>query len=118
VGIFADLVNTPRLARESFCEATPEAIFESCAARVESGSKRAGSGGMVVRVEPTRVTTPLLVLDGGKDAALTPGEVRATARAFGVRAEYFPNMGHHMMLEPNWREVAERIHQWLVGNGL
>ena len=114
IGTFADLVNTPRLARESlFCESTPQVTVEACAARVQPGSRRAGAGGMFVRVRPSRVTTPLLVLDGENDAALTKDEVRATASAYGTQAGFFPNMGHNMMIEPGWPDVAERIHTWL-----
>ena len=119
VGTFADLVNTPLLARESFfCEATPEATVRSCAARVESGSKRAGAGGMIVRVRPSRIATPLLVLDGEEDAARTRDEVCSTATAFGTQAEFFPNIGHNMMLEPGWRDVAEHICDWLATKNL
>jgi hypothetical protein len=54
------------------------------------------------------------VIDGEKDAALTQDEMRATATAYGTQAEFFPNMGHNMMLEPGWRNVAERISEWLA----
>jgi pimeloyl-ACP methyl ester carboxylesterase len=114
VGTLADLVNTPRLAREHlFCAHTPQSTVESCAARMEPESRRAGTGGTFVRVRPSRVTTPLLVLDGENDAAITNDEVRATASAYGTQAAFFPNMGHNMMLEPGWADVAERIHTWL-----
>jgi hypothetical protein len=44
--------------------------------------------------------------------------VLATARAYHTEAEFFPDMGHNMMLEPGWAAVAERIHTWLVAQGL
>jgi hypothetical protein len=44
--------------------------------------------------------------------------VHATARAYRTEAEFFPNMGHNMMLEPGWAAVAERIHNWLCARGL
>jgi alpha-beta hydrolase superfamily lysophospholipase len=73
---------------------------------------------MIVRVRRSRITTPLFVIDGDKDAALTRDEVCATATAYGTQAEFFPNMGHNMMLEPGWRDVAERICQWLANKNL
>ena len=76
-------------------------------------SRRAAAGGTLVRVRPSRVTTPLLVLDGENDAALTNDEVRATASAYGTQAGFISNMGHNMMLEPGWADVADRIHTWL-----
>jgi alpha-beta hydrolase superfamily lysophospholipase len=64
------------------------------------------------------VTTPLLVLGADDDGATSRKEVRATARAYGTEAEFFPNMGHDMMLEPGWQDVAERIHEWLGTHAL
>jgi hypothetical protein len=30
----------------------------------------------------------------------------------------FPNMGHDMMLEPGWADLAKRIQEWLADQGL
>ena len=68
--------------------------------------------------KPNRVKTPLLVLGAECDGCFTMKEVHATARAYRTEAEIFPGMGHDMMLEPGWREVAERIEGWLGGQGL
>jgi hypothetical protein len=43
--------------------------------------------------------------------------VRATARAYATKAEFF-TMGHNMMLEPGWADVAGRIHAWLQARDL
>jgi len=61
---------------------------------------------------------PLLVLGAEEDEAVSVKEVRATARAYGVEAEIFPEMAHDMMLEPGWRTVADRILNWLEAEGL
>ncbi|MGH3564266.1 MAG: alpha/beta hydrolase, partial [Mycobacterium sp.] len=55
----------------------------------------------------------LLVLGAEEDGAHTRKEVLATARAYRTEAEFFPTMGHNMMLEPGWAAVAQRIHSWL-----
>jgi hypothetical protein len=52
------------------------------------------------------------------DACFSQDEVRKTARAYGTEAEFFPDMGHNMMLEPEWQAVAERIDSWLTARGL
>jgi len=62
---------------------------------------------------PKRVKTPLLVLGAEKDTVIAPRDVHDTARAYGVKAEIFPNMAHDMMLEAGWKSVAERILHWL-----
>ncbi|MBN1137273.1 MAG: alpha/beta hydrolase, partial [Anaerolineae bacterium] len=62
--------------------------------------------------------TPLLVLGAADDRLISPSEVEATAQAYGVRAEFFPNMAHDMMLEDGWQMVADRILGWLDEQGL
>ncbi|PIV25844.1 MAG: hypothetical protein COS37_09460, partial [Anaerolineae bacterium CG03_land_8_20_14_0_80_58_20] len=62
---------------------------------------------------PKRVKTPLLILGAEKDTIIAPRDVHDTARAYGVKAELFPNMAHDMMLEAGWKSVAERILHWL-----
>lgn len=62
---------------------------------------------------PAAVKTPLLVLGGGRDTIFSPAEVDATARAYGVQPEIFPDVAHDMMLEAGWRDVAARIADWL-----
>jgi alpha-beta hydrolase superfamily lysophospholipase len=64
--------------------------------------------------KPQQVTTPLLVLGAESDAGLSQDEIRKTARAYGTEAEFFADMGHNMMLEPQWKAVGERIDGWLT----
>lgn len=113
-------VNTPRLARERFFSAhTPEATVLDCARRLGEQSTRLAVDCCVLNLpRPTRVSAPLLVLGAQQDGAHTAKEIRATARAYHTEAEFFPDMGHDMMLEPGWAAVAERIHCWLSARGL
>ena len=112
-------VSTPELARERFFSThTPDAVVVRYAARLQEESARAGLDGLVKLPRPARVKTPLLVLGAGEDGAVTQDEVRATARAYRTTAEFFPQMGHNMMLEPGWQTVAERIDAWLRARGL
>jgi pimeloyl-ACP methyl ester carboxylesterase len=105
---------TPALTREYlFCPATPEDIVESCMRSAGAESIRAAmTDPMVRRVRTRRVTTPILVLGAEHDGFVSVGDVRATARAYRTQAEFF-DMGHNMMLEPGWPDVAARIHTWL-----
>jgi hypothetical protein len=63
------------------------------------------------------VTTPILVLGAEHDGFVSVGDVRATARAYRTEPEFF-SMGHNMMLEPGWADVAERIRAWLAARDL
>jgi len=113
-------ISTPQLARERFFSAhTPDSDVVDYAARLQEDSARVGIDCLVLSLpRPKRVTTPLLVLGADDDGAHTREEVCATARAYRTEAEFFPNMGHNMMLEPGWAAVAERIHTWLGTRGL
>jgi hypothetical protein len=48
-----------------------------------------------------------------RDSFFTVAEVRSTARAYQAEAEIFPGMGHDMMLDTDWRKVADRIGAWV-----
>lgn len=110
---------TPALAREYlFCADTPEAIVESCRQRAGAESVRAAMTDPVLRrVRTRRVSTPILVLGAEYDGFVSVGEVRATARAYRTEPQFFP-MGHNMMLEPGWADVAEHIRGWLAARDL
>jgi len=102
-----------------FCARTPESIVEQCFTRLQEESSRALNMdmGLLNLVRPRRVTTPMLVLEGA-DAAWGRRPARETARAYHTEPEYFPHMGHNMMLEPGWQAIAERIDGWLAAQGL
>jgi alpha-beta hydrolase superfamily lysophospholipase len=113
-------INSPGLVRERFFSAnTPHSIVAACAARLQEESARSGRDGLTALPRPKRVTAPVLVLGALEDRmAVTPAEVRATARAYGTEPKFFPGMGHSMMLEPDWAAVASHIDCWLVERGL
>ena len=112
-------VNTPELARERFFSpSTPESVVRRYAARLQEESSRVGLDGLLKLPKPDRVTAPLLVLGALEDGAVTPDEVRATARAYRTEAVLFTGMGHNLMLESDWETVAHRIDDWLVTLGL
>jgi pimeloyl-ACP methyl ester carboxylesterase len=109
-------LDTPARARESmFSPGTPETDVVRYLARFQPESQRALFIDQTFRAlpRPQNVSTPLLVLGAELDGTFTTAEVRATATAYGTTAEIFPEMGHDMMLEPQWDAVAERIHAWL-----
>jgi pimeloyl-ACP methyl ester carboxylesterase len=112
-------VSTPELARERFFSRhTPEEVVARYIEQLQEESARSGTDGIFHRPRPDRVTTKILVLGAADDGAVTQDEVRATARAYRTDAEFFPKMGHNMMLEAGWAAVAHRIDSWLVAGGL
>jgi pimeloyl-ACP methyl ester carboxylesterase len=119
VGDSADFVRIPAIARELLFSAhTPDAVVESCAARLQPESARAGLDQVRRLPKADRVTAPLLVLGARDDGFVTNDEVTATGWTYRTEAEFFPGMGHNMMLEPGWQTVAEKIDSWLTDRGL
>jgi pimeloyl-ACP methyl ester carboxylesterase len=118
---YLSIYPTPaHLRKILFCAHTPEPIVDQCFTRLQEESYRALTldMGLLNLVRPQRVTpTPTLVLEGG-DVVWGPRPAREIARAYHTEAEYFPDMGHNMMLEPGWQAVAERIVGWLADQGL
>lgn len=114
-------LNTPQAARQNFYSAaTAESDIERYAALLdeEHHGRKTLDLTFLSLPKPQRVSAPLLVLGAECDAVFTQNETRKTARAYGTEAEFFPGMGHNMMLEPGWQAVAARIDDWLTGRGL
>jgi pimeloyl-ACP methyl ester carboxylesterase len=111
--------NTPEVARALFYSAgTPQDDVVRYAARLCNESQRVSLDTMWrYRIRPELISTPLLVVGAELDACITRSEVHDTARAFGTDAQFFP-MGHNMMLEPGWTDVAQRIADWLAARRL
>jgi pimeloyl-ACP methyl ester carboxylesterase len=61
------------------------------------------------RVAASEVRSPIHVMGAADDAIVTGREIKATARAHGVEPEVFDNVAHEMMLDPNWRIVADSM---------
>jgi pimeloyl-ACP methyl ester carboxylesterase len=59
------------------------------------------------------VGVPALVMGADRDAFFTRTMIEEAAQLHGVVPTFFPEMAHVMMLEPGWRDVAERIGAWL-----
>jgi pimeloyl-ACP methyl ester carboxylesterase len=58
---------------------------------------------------PKKVKTPITVLGAENDTIFSVKEIKSTARAYGTEAVIFENMAHDMMLEKNWKDVADYI---------
>jgi pimeloyl-ACP methyl ester carboxylesterase len=61
------------------------------------------------RAAANKVRSPVHVIGAADDAMVTGYEIKATARAYGAEALVFDNVAHDMMLDPNWRTVADSM---------
>ncbi len=115
------LVETPDLARELlFRGVMPAETLGKHYSRLQNESYVLGLEAAFWNLpRPEKVSpVPMLVMGAENDALFTRQEVEATARAYGTEAEIFPDMGHDMMLDIGWQNVAGRIIEWLRQRGL
>ena len=63
-------------------------------------------------VDVAKISTPMLVTGASLDAVIRPELVSATARAYGVEPVMFATMAHDMMLERDWRKLADALLAW------
>ena len=56
---------------------------------------------------------PMLVLGAESDILVPASQAQLVASYYGTEAEVFPAMGHLMMLEVGWQQVADRIIAWM-----
>ncbi|MGA2493405.1 MAG: alpha/beta fold hydrolase [Roseiarcus sp.] len=64
-------------------------------------------------VNVQEISVPVFVTGGSLDAVIQPDLVAETARAYGVKPVMFETMAHDMMLERDWRRLAEAILAWV-----
>lgn len=113
------LVATPRLARDLFfTPGLPDADVRRYQQQMQDESYLGYLDMLLVSLpRPRRIRRigqpPLLVLGAAHDHVFAPGEITATARAFGTTATIVPDIAHDMMLEPGWQGVADTIIAWL-----
>ena len=67
-------------------------------------------------VKTKKIRTPMMVTGAGKDKAVSAESVRKTAKIYNTDPLIFDKMGHDMMLEPDYKEVVDKIIIWLNKN--
>jgi alpha-beta hydrolase superfamily lysophospholipase len=103
-----------KLARELFFTPdTPAEIVEAHRPRQQGESYLAFLDMLRPKPSPNRLGVPVLVLGAELDGVITVDEVRRTARAHGTEAEIFSRMGHYMIVDTGWPDVADRVDQWI-----
>jgi pimeloyl-ACP methyl ester carboxylesterase len=108
------IVGTPELARDAFfTDAMPDEQVAAYHRRLQAESYLGYLDMMFRLPKPDRVEAPVMVMGARKDAIFTPAEIAATAAAYGTEPVMFDDMGHDMMLEPGWEQVADSIVEWL-----
>ncbi|MEO5338537.1 MAG: alpha/beta hydrolase [Magnetospirillum sp. WYHS-4] len=115
-----DFADADLLSQALFSRRLPDDVTTSYLKKVQMESRRATMD-MYGPDQPNTLLlrdTPTLVMGGRHDALIPAFHVQATAALFGQTAHLFPEMGHGLMLEPGWEEVAQSILDWLGAQGL
>ena len=61
-----------------------------------------------------RKQRPLLWLSGEIDQAITAKSIQSSADLYGADYVMMEKAGHNLMMEHNYRQAVEIIHNWLV----
>lgn len=111
---YAVMFATPELAKKFLFSA--DADDEKIARYVERFGKesyRAALEMIYNLPKPNKIKTPLLILGAENDALIAPAKIEKTARVFNADCKIFPALAHDLMLERDWRTVADFMIDWL-----
>jgi pimeloyl-ACP methyl ester carboxylesterase len=105
------IVSDPEKAwRSLFSSEMPRSESEKHHARLQDEAVLAYLDCLLFNPVSTRqVSRPLVVMGAEHDRMIGRAEVETTAKTYGVEAIIAPDCAHDMMLDPCWREVADRI---------
>ncbi len=109
------IINDRERYRHILCSAniTDDTIMD-CLARIDTESYRAYVDMLGLNlVRRNRIDTPLLILGGGKDNAVPRRVLEKTAARYGQSPLIFEEMGHNLMLEPEYERVGSSIISWI-----
>ncbi|MGW5679359.1 alpha/beta hydrolase [Streptomyces sp. NPDC003860] len=68
----------------------------------------------LVSVDRTRLSGPSLFVAAEHDVVVQAEAVRRSAAHFGSDYLFVADRSHNVLLEPRWRETADRINSWLT----
>ncbi|WP_420629326.1 alpha/beta hydrolase [Candidatus Leptofilum sp.] len=105
-----------RVRNIMFSPSTPEEIVTRCRERLQKESWTATQEMNPPLKQAYDINVPMLVLGAEYDGTVLPDAICDTAVAYKAPCHIFKNMGHNLMLEPDWREVAAYIQNWLREN--
>ena len=108
---------TPELAQEAFLNTQTQIdvpAFHKQLTRESIGPLRL----MYPLTKVNAEQTPVLVVGAERDNIFTVNEQRSTARKYNAQCVIIKNQAHNLMMEPDHREIARYIHDWLVSQGI
>lgn len=67
---------------------------------------------------PDNIDIPMLILAGEIDQVVTVGGLERSAKHYKADFELIPNAAHNLMMEHNYASTAQKIHDWLLAQGV
>lgn len=111
---FKPFVASPDTFADFFAKSFPRAELERLQPLTQDDSYRAFLDMMLMAFSPPPPSqVPTLVIAGAEDSLFTPRGQRRLADYHGAEFELFEGLGHDLMLETGWRQVADRIESFL-----
>lgn len=110
------LVDDEADARAMFFTAqTPDDVVRRTTDRLQSESYLAFLDMLVLdRPRPRPVDTPVLVVAAGEDTIFSVSDAEATARAWNGELTTIDGIGHDLMLDTGWEQVADVVADWVL----
>ncbi|MDX1412410.1 MAG: alpha/beta fold hydrolase [Nitrospirales bacterium] len=96
-----------------FSPNTPEEIVTRCRERLQKESWLVSQEMTPPLRKPHPIKSPMLVLGGEHDGTVLPDAICDTAKVYNATCHIFEGMGHNLMLEPGWPNVAEYMIGWI-----
>ncbi len=115
------VVEKPEVAKYLFFSPDiPEAEFQEYYSKIQDESYLGFWDMLILDLPRSKEAhgTPILLLGAENDSFFPRSQEERTAKAYNAPAEFFPGMAHDMMVEKDWRKVADRIIAWLTEKGL
>ena len=115
-----NVVATPDLYRDAFFSPElPQQDLDHYHAQIQTDSYRAYMDMMFLNLPKTARShrVPTLVLGSPDDLIISEKDVRRTTAVYNADMEMVPGMGHNMMLDKGWEEVAAAMLGWFQKEG-
>jgi non-heme chloroperoxidase len=102
--------NRNMLRQKMFSRGPEDKSMDAYLENVQPESSRVAASMLTRNIaHPEAIDTPIQVIGAGRDRLVPPEAVALTARAYRTQPVMFDAMSHMLMLEPNWRDVADAI---------
>lgn len=110
------IINSVKKSRQMFFGAEmTDAEISDYVEKMNNESYLAYLAMLFGRVRTDEITSPVKVIGGGDDFAITKKLIEETAEAYNTTPKFFPGRPHNLMLGEDWEEVAEYCYSLIAG---